>query len=71
MPALRNRLTRLEGRKSTGGGDVVLRDAADFDERIAALAARAGTDCEDMPREEIERREAAFDTAFAAMEVAR
>ena len=71
MTALHTRLARLEGRKSTSGGDVVLRDAADFDSRIEALAVRAGADCEDISCEEIETSEAAFDVAFAAMEVTR
>ena len=71
MRGLSTRLTRLEGRRSTSATDTVARDSADFDNRIAALAARTGTDDADMPHEEIMRREAAFDTAFAAMEVVR
>ena len=71
MPALHTRLARLEGRRSTTGTDIVRRDSADFDSRIAALAARAGTDGEDISCEEIARREAAFDAAFAALGFAR
>ena len=70
MTALHARLARLEGRRSTSGTDIIQRDSADFDSRIEALAARADTDCEDISCEEIARREAAFDTAFAALGVA-
>ena len=67
MRGLSTRLTRLEGRRGPIGTDTVRRDSADFDSRIEALAERAGTDCEDISCEEIMRREAAFDAAFAAM----
>ena len=70
MPALHTRLTRLEGRRGPGATDTVRRDSADFDSRIEALAARAGTDNANISCEEIARREAAFDAAFAALGVA-
>ena len=71
MRGLSTRLTRLEDRHGPDATDTVLRDSADFDNRIAALAARTGTDDADISAEEIMRREAAFDAAIATMGFAR